>query len=136
MRKTTETLLNPYLLIILITFLSLMPKSTVALNKSFEVPNLDKLIHFAMYFVLTFSILLKLYFQNTENKRIKQIIIFISVTLYSYGLEIMQGLLIEGRQASLFDLAANALGSLTAIILFKKLNYFYQSFLNKIENIY
>lgn len=109
---------NPYLLLLGIAILSLSPGNNFPEDNKISIPNLDKIIHFLMYFVLTFSILFKY-----SRKRIKKgkINIYILIFASSYGIlmELLQNVMNLGRSASFYDFMANESGILMAFLLVK-----------------
>ncbi|HBF87914.1 MAG TPA: hypothetical protein DDX39_04650 [Bacteroidales bacterium] len=88
------------------------------LNKipTFDIPHLDKIVHFVMYFVLSFF----LFIDFTKRDNIKTTIVFYILLfsfLYGVSMEFMQEYVFEKRSASIFDTLANLSGSIVSILL-------------------
>ncbi len=89
--------------VLVITYNSLIPTHPSDAPKYF-----DKVMHLGAYFVLTG--LFAFAFPRT-----KLLTIFLVVSIYGAGIEVLQGTLAEGRTASLADLLANLIGAALAI---------------------
>jgi VanZ family protein len=91
-----------------------------------HIHNLDKVIHFGMYFI--FSFLMMHDFSNSKKKTfaLKQVIIFSVAVAIFYGgiMELLQSIPRLHRTTDIFDFIANATGSLTAVILYKPITLF------------
>ncbi len=76
-----------------------------------------------MFFIWTF--LLGLYLISIKKYNVSLIAIFIAGTLFGISIEIAQEMLPYGRNGNLYDAIADALGSLSAVLLlaFLKKNY-------------
>jgi len=89
--------------------------------KFINIPGLDKIIHFTLYFVLTMFVL-----AGTDKwlGKIKFIFFFIIVLMcVSYGalIEYLQGTLFVARSMDIFDFIANSIGVIVGAILFSGL---------------
>jgi len=111
-------LLNPYVIIIIVTILSLVPKSTLPEKETINIPNLDKIVHFIMYFTLCFSIILNYFYKNTKISKLTFVLIAILISIYGICIEIIQELYITGRSGNMYDVLANTSGCIMAIIIF------------------
>lgn len=96
-------------------YLSLANSQTFDKISFIKIPNVDKLVHFSMYFGLMSVMILE------NRKTIKS-----AGNLFRFGLlplfygilmEILQGLLTVSRTASVFDAMANGAGILVSILL-------------------
>lgn len=96
--------------ILIILILSFIKPSSPNSNYLFNIPHLDKLIHFLMYFGLT-SILL------VENKNRQKIKITISTIVLSGLIELTQQHLTNYRSGDWFDLITNSIGSTLSLII-------------------
>jgi len=109
----------PFFWALLIAFLSLMPES-VAEKWWFDffIPA-DKIAHFIIYFVFTFSIILAINFENLRFSLPLQItaVAVISI-LYGILMEILQKTAAIGRSANLSDVLADSTGVFAGILLF------------------
>lgn len=106
--------------LITISFLLLIPGNSIP-QAGFIVPHLDKLVHLAMFAILSFLTL-----SNLRSKRkftgLKEIVM---VVLFSSGiglvLELVQELFIKGRYFDWWDVVANTIGAIIGVsLLFKK----------------
>ena len=87
-----------------------------------DIPYLDKLVHFTIYFLLAW------WFVEIFSPS-KKIPIFISFFAMGVIIEILQ-YFVPGRSFDLWDIAANTLGNMMAIVL---LNFFYPLILFRID---
>jgi hypothetical protein len=110
------------ILALVILYLSLSPADTYEGISIFNIPFIDKIVHFCMYFMLMSAIVLE------NRKTIKNIgqVILISLIPISYGIciEILQSLLTESRTGSFYDVVFNSAGILFSIIFWLFLNSF------------
>ena len=119
-KKLINVIFNPYIILIIITIASLTPSNEFPKNDKFSIPNLDKIIHFIMYFVLTFSLLYK---NITKIFKIRKINIYILIfaSLYGILMEILQHIMNLGRDANLYDFLANESGIFICFLVYKLL---------------
>jgi len=115
--------------IIIIIFCSL-PSSNLPRNRMINIPHLDKILHFGIYFILSLLILYETKIKTGKNKKI-----FILTGLFSFVLglliEIEQQYLISSRTGDLYDLLADILGSITGIFFFVFLTRLFKKFIAK-----
>jgi glycopeptide antibiotics resistance protein len=105
------------LLLILIFTLTLMPSNEVPSSSGIQ---LDKIIHFTLFFCFAFSLiigLLKQYYIKVMNKSALKFTIVISVLL-SFITEVFQYLMHVGRNFDWTDILFNILGILFALFMF------------------
>lgn len=115
-------LINPYIILVIITILSLSPSSGLPKEENISIPNLDKIIHFFMYFVFSFSFLYHFMRKQYEIRKLN-ILILIFVSFYGIFMEVLQSLMNLGRSASFYDFLANESGIVISFIVFKILFY-------------
>jgi VanZ family protein len=88
-----------------------------------NIPYLDKVVHFTMYFVFTFLMMYD--FARFKGKAFtrKQIILFslVSAILYGGGMELLQSLPGIHRSCDIKDFVANSTGAVIGVLLFKPL---------------
>ena len=107
------------LLLLIISVLSLLPSSGMPESRVYEIPGLDKFVHFSMYTVLTVVALL-------ENRcrvnclRIR-IYLMLAIFLLSICMEVLQATVIISRSAEWADLIANLCGVLFGYFLIRLL---------------
>jgi VanZ family protein len=100
---------------LIIMYLSLAPSQTFENIPLSKIPQFDKVVHFLMYFGLTFSII----YENRKTlKRTKDFFLISLIPLF-YGIlmEILQGVLTVTRSASFFDAVFDEAGILVCILL-------------------
>jgi VanZ family protein len=95
---------------ILILVLSLMPSSGIPL---LPVPHFDKLAHLGMY-----SILALLSARAFHVSFSFSMLLFLLVTLYGFGIELLQHFIPTGRMFDVWDVVANGLGAAVGISVF------------------
>ncbi|RKD86209.1 VanZ like protein [Mangrovibacterium diazotrophicum] len=99
---------------IMILILCLMPASD--LPKVERIPNLDKIVHFTLYFVLSVSELITIKLQKTK---INSAFVIIGFFLGSFLIEVLQGILPFNRSFSMLDLVANLSGLLGGLLFYR-----------------
>ncbi len=101
-----------------ILFFTISPAENLGSSTLYQY---DKLGHFSMFFIWTF--LFGLYLISVKKYNVSLIAIFLAGTSFGIAIEVAQELLPFGRNGNIYDAIADALGSLTAVILlyfFKK----------------
>jgi VanZ family protein len=104
-----------FLVALIILYLSLANSRSFDKVPLFEIPYLDKLVHFAMYFVLMLVII----FENRKSIKSNRQLILISTIPFIYGvvLEILQAVLTNTRSGNIFDALADGAGIFAALII-------------------
>jgi len=91
----------------------------------FEIPHVDKIVHFTFYFVA--CILGVLFLRERMRGKISMhkalLIMVFSTIIFGIFIEVLQHTLTVNREGDFFDGLANTLGSLSGIIALKA--YFY-----------
>ena len=119
MQKRIKNLLerNAYLIAITITlaiaYLSL--SNPIQLDIPVKIYFLDKILHASAYFVLTTSWLFAL-----RNFYLNKWIVFF-IFLYGILMEFLQGWFTTNREKDIFDVAANTIGIIFAMIIYRKI---------------
>lgn len=89
-----------------------------------KLPYKDKFVHFVFYFLFTI-----LWFRTIDEILPRQALlkklrnVFLLSFVYGVGIEICQGLFTKTRSADIFDVIANSIGGLTAVLLL----YYYKN---------
>jgi len=108
---------NIYSIIVasIILYLSLTSSDTFDKLPFLNIPFLDKIVHFGMYFVLMSVILI----ENRKRNIASRQLFLISLIPFSYGvlMEILQSILTASRSASLYDIVFNFAGILVSVLL-------------------
>ena len=94
--------------------------SSSELNKIpfLSIPNIDKIIHFMLYFILTVLLFSSMYKTNSNLVSSKKIIALICVFGYGLFLELMQFVVTLDRSAEYLDFISNCLGAICGFFLF------------------
>lgn len=103
------------LITIVILYLTLMPPSKIG---SHPLYSYDKAGHFMMFFGWTFVFGL-ISFAMRGVRKTGLLAIFLIGSLFGISIEIAQGMLPYGRNASLYDAIADILGCLTAVLFLR-----------------
>ena len=103
------------LLALIIMYLSLTSSQTFHKVPLINIPNIDKIIHFGMYFGLMSVIIL----ENRTNLRNNRHLFLTGLIPLLYGIimEILQATVTVTRTASFYDALANSSGILVSILL-------------------
>lgn len=96
----------------------LMIRKVPVETPKFEIQGLDKLVHFGLFFILSF--LLSRDIKKGDIQKTTFIIVFALPSVYGGVLELVQNFLIEGRSGEWFDFLADACGAFAAWGITKK----------------
>lgn len=102
-------------LTILITVGSLIPPKNLVQVK---VPSFDKIVHMGAYFLLALSWLIGSV--KKQNKLIHAIAVAFLVVVYGIIIEALQLTITNARQGDMYDVIANSIGVLAALLFFTK----------------
>jgi len=98
---------------IAILILSILPGKT--LPKFPEIQNIDKVEHFAAYFLLTICLLI----ESKQFRTLKQgVLLLLYPITYGVLMELLQFFTYD-RTPSLLDIVANSLGAIVALLIFQ-----------------
>ncbi len=122
--KVIKSIYFRYLLSILwtllIVFLSLGRIKSPSVP-AFRIPNIDKLVHFSMYFIYTFCLL----FELRVKYKFKPIVwVVLYAIAFGILMEILQATFFAYRSGDVYDAMFNSFGAITMAILFPKINNF------------
>lgn len=103
------------LVVLIIMYLSLANSDTFEEVSFFNIPYLDKIMHFVMYFGLMSVII----FENRKTIKSKGSLFLIALIPFFYGIlmEILQSTLTASRFASFYDVLFNSAGILVSLLL-------------------
>jgi VanZ family protein len=103
------------LVALIIMYLSLASADTFDKVSFINFPNIDKVVHFGMYFGLMSVII----FENRKTIKGTSHLFIIGLIPLFYGIlmELLQSILTVSRFASIFDVLFNSLGILISILL-------------------
>ncbi len=98
----------------IIGLISLLPSDNLPDKTFLNIPYFDKIVHFMMYFLLCLLLI------NPFRKILKRTFLASSTIAFSISLifEILQNLLTTSRDGNVYDLLANFLGILTALLAY------------------
>ncbi|MET6989048.1 VanZ family protein [Sediminicola arcticus] len=107
---------------VFITLLSLFSFSEGDLP-DFEIPYMDKLVHFNFYFMAALLGVLSVRERTLGKSGLKKTILMIlaAVILYGIVIEIMQSVFTVAREGDIFDVIANTFGALIGALAIKVL---------------
>ena len=114
---------------IVIVLLSLLPGQSIPKPSIINIPYIDKIVHFFMYFIFSLLIIYGYLKYTKGDLKKKHIIISFAIIVFWGGLmEILQGVFqfSLGRNMNLLDFIANLTGSLVAILAFYISTKFWQ----------
>ncbi len=119
---------SAYTLAITLTiFITITSLVSLKIMKSISIgiSNFDKIVHFALHFLLALS----WFFATQKNivKRKTKTILIIGLISYGIIIEALQDGMTTHRQADFYDILANSIGVLLAAILFPRLNRWFNS---------
>jgi VanZ family protein len=99
----------------IILYLSLTSSDTFNRVPLFNIPNLDKIVHFLMYAGLMFVIL----FENRKTLTRQSQIYLTAFIPFFYGIlmELLQLSLTDTRSGSIYDALANSAGIITTVLI-------------------
>lgn len=86
--------------------------------------HLDKIGHFALYFIFCITLLFGFYKHSRSDNSLSRsqfIAAIIISILYGIGIELLQASYFETRQFELLDILANSIGAMLGAIIFKRL---------------
>jgi VanZ like family. len=114
---------------LVVLILSGMTGETVSKIEIIYFPQIDKIVHFTMYFVFTFLMMYD--FTRYKDKIFSrtQIILFslISAILYGGGMELLQRISALHRSSDIRDFIANSIGAIVAVLLYKQLAFIFDA---------
>jgi len=104
-----------FLVALIILYLSLANSRSFDKVPLFEIPYLDKMVHFAMYF----GLMLVIIFENRKSITNTRQLMLISIIPLVYGsvLEILQAVLTNTRSGSFLDALADGAGVFAAVLI-------------------
>jgi VanZ family protein len=100
--------------LLIISYLSFIPGQKLSYMPFLNIPYFDKVVHFGFYFILCLLLIRpysKLLIRN-------YLFSFLTATLISGVIEILQDKLTASRQGDFFDFIANVAGAISALIFF------------------
>lgn len=103
------------LVALIILYLSLASSDTFKNVPFSNIPNLDMLVHFGMYFGLMAAII----FDNRKTIKSNKQVFLLALIPFFYGIlmEIFQAVLTVSRFASIYDVMANSTGIVVSIFV-------------------
>ena len=109
-------------LIVAILSLTAIPK----INLGLEIKSGDKFLHVLAYFTLSTVWLLAL--RNKLGDLSSRLLLIFSLVFYGIVLEVLQGGITNYRTGDFFDVIANTIGILLAVLLIKKFMSWFKTF--------
>jgi len=109
-------------IIIAILSLTAVPK----INFGFEIKSSDKILHILAYFTLSTVWLLAL--QKKMSNLYSKFALIFSLIIYGIILEVLQGGITNYRTGDFYDVIANTIGVLLAVLLINKFKSWFKAF--------
>ncbi len=105
-----------------VTFFSLYPFEGVQVSR-FNIPHMDKLVHFTFYFVACGLGVLFLRERTAGSLPLRKALLIMTLATIGFGvlMEILQHVLTEERAADILDALANTVGSFCGAMALKLL---------------
>lgn len=100
---------------LIILYLSLTPPQTFVKSGFFDIPHLDKFVHFGLYFVLMAVIILE-HRRSLTNTRLLLLVALIPF-FFGIAIELMQSEFTKNRKGELLDMIADTAGVVSALLL-------------------
>jgi VanZ family protein len=103
------------LVALIIMYLSLASADTFDEVPVFDIPFLDKIVHFGMYFGLMSTLI----FENRKNLKNNNLLYLIGLIPLFYGIlmEFLQSIITRSRDGNIYDVFANLSGIIISILL-------------------
>ncbi len=119
----------------IVLILSGMPVYDLNKDRFINIPHLDKIIHFAMYYILSFLIIYSNHTNKNNNFTFKKTSTISFIISFAYGItiEIMQHYIFISRGFDILDIIANTSGILISILFYKKIFMFMDKILQKFK---
>ncbi len=104
----------------LISFLSLYEFKTDKAIK-FDIPHLDKIVHFSFYFIAIFLAVLLIRERTKGKLSMRRAMIYSAIILFLYSalIEVLQTALTSFRKGDIFDMLANSAGIILSLLVTK-----------------
>ncbi|TCN72110.1 VanZ family protein [Acetobacteroides hydrogenigenes] len=100
-----------------------MPPQDVDKVKFFDLPYMDKIVHFALYFVLAMLVMAVLTLNShLKTSRWTYIITITICLLYGWLIEVLQRAFFAGRSFEWLDVVADTAGAVVGVLLYKKVS--------------
>lgn len=100
-----------------------MPPQDVDKVKFFDFPFQDKVVHFALYFVLAMLVMAVLTLNSyLKNSKWTYTITIAICLLYGWLIEILQRAFFPGRSFEWMDVAADTAGAVVGVLLYKRVS--------------
>jgi len=109
--------IKPFIWLLFIAVLSLMPAEDLPKMPMRDLPQFDKMVHFAMYFILAVLLVKPL---QRLHLPVLLIVLFISILIGGL-IEILQFAITNYRSASWFDFLADMAGAAAGLLAFNML---------------
>jgi VanZ family protein len=105
------------LLAFLIVLLSLVPSSSMPSSRIFNIPYLDKLVHFSMYASIGFVAFMES--RCINNCQRFHLLLVLVIFVMSAIIEVLQATVVATRAAEWFDLFANFSGLVAGYVAYR-----------------
>jgi len=90
-------------------------------SNSLEIPHLDKIVHFGLFYILGIFLCAELKYQTSLSYKKIGLIVIALVALYGAIIELLQYYLFVNRSGDYIDLLADISGGVIAVFMFRYL---------------
>jgi VanZ family protein len=125
--RTILSFWKPIVWAMVVLFLSLLSGNVVNEASLMQIPHIDKVAHFGMYFVFTFLLIWDFSRYKEKNMSWKKIIFYSILIAVAFGgsMELFQEIHTLHRSTDIKDFIANSAGACTAAVVFRSIDTLY-----------
>ena len=102
----------------IIFILCSIPGDDLPKTSAVSIPHFDKLVHFGMFFIMGIFLIAELRYQTKFNKLTRVSIALSLIAIYGGFIEYLQQNFFSNRSGDFWDLFADILGGILAILLY------------------
>ncbi|MDX9847635.1 MAG: VanZ family protein [Tenuifilaceae bacterium] len=109
---------------VIILLATTLPSSSIPKTSLLNIPHFDKIVHFVLFFVLAILLISEFNTLRKEGEltRMSAVIALAVSVVYGLIIELLQLYFLTTRSGSLYDFAANVMGAIVAVLLYKTIN--------------
>lgn len=115
---------------IIIFVLCAMPGDKLP-KDGFEIPHLDKIVHFGLFYIMGIFLCAELKYQTSLTYRKIGIWVIALVAMYGGLIELLQNYIFINRSGDYLDLLADISGGIAAVLMFRTLKTYKDRIVNK-----
>ncbi|MBC9911281.1 VanZ family protein [Chitinophaga varians] len=111
--------------IILILIVCTLPGKDIPSNSFFEKVHFDKFVHFCLFGGIVFFLSLGVYWQRKQLSSRTLFLFVVLAAVYGFLIEVIQKYWAIGRSFDMYDVAADTLGAIAGVFVFKLFRYLF-----------